>query len=249
MGLVYDQVLILRQQTVPHSHVGQKKGMVDHHQVSRGGPAAGTIEEALSPLLVPAALPEAGLGLRLHALPGLEVLPDQDDLRAIRAWEALRSDRMISASEAQMMYNYLHGGRDIARGHKTLPDDIPLEMNWDFLSDVCGLDPKNELKSMPWFDVFSNTRLHDNKRDHYRAILRHGYTFTGKPKFNCSTIHGVKGGEADNVIVIDAMARRTYKDFEEVNPDAEHRVQYVGATRAKQNLFILKTGEPQHYPF
>ena len=57
-----------------------------------------------------------------------------------------------------------------------------------------------------------------------------------------STIHAIKGGEEDNVIlslelgdkIIKAMRRSRDK------ADEEHRVWYVGTTRAKNNLYKLK---------
>lgn len=166
-----------------------------------------------------------------------------DDLRAIKAYEAARAGKAISEADAQQVYNLLLGGKQIKRGYKQLPDLGVEAMTWDFMVEECGLLVPRDL---PWFDAL---RIPDSKKSYYRAIRRHGYSTTDKPKVNCSTIHSVKGGEADNVVVIDAMARRTYREFEEVNPDAEHRVQYVGATRAKENLSILLTGERSHYPF
>ena len=165
------------------------------------------------------------------------------DLMAIKAYEAARAGKTVSESGAQAFYNLLLGGRDIKRGYKQLPDLGVEAMDWDFLTENCGLQVSRET---PWFDVL---RIPDSKKSYYRAIRRHGYSTTEKPKVNCSTIHSVKGGEADHVVVIDAMARRTYREFEEVNPDAEHRVQYVGATRAKENLSILLSGEKSYYPF
>ena len=52
-----------------------------------------------------------------------------------------------------------------------------------------------------------------------------------------STIHATKGREADNVIILPDMTYTTYKGMLK-DPDNEHRVFYVAATRAKQNLYI-----------
>ena len=52
-----------------------------------------------------------------------------------------------------------------------------------------------------------------------------------------NTIHGTKGREADNVVILPDITDITYKAMLN-DPDNEHRVFYVAATRAKQNLYI-----------
>jgi superfamily I DNA/RNA helicase len=58
------------------------------------------------------------------------------------------------------------------------------------------------------------------------------------PQILVSTIHHVKGGEAQNVAVMLDTTRRTvgniYNDIDE-----ELRILYVGVTRTKQNLFLI----------
>jgi DNA helicase-2/ATP-dependent DNA helicase PcrA len=58
-----------------------------------------------------------------------------------------------------------------------------------------------------------------------------------------STIHGAKGGEADNVVLFTDLSPAAEAQMN-INPDDTHRVFYVGVTRAKQNLFIV---EPQDF--
>lgn len=59
------------------------------------------------------------------------------------------------------------------------------------------------------------------------------------PRILISTIHGVKGGEADHVAIMTDMASRSYKYMERC-PDDEHRVFYVALTRAKQSIHIIQ---------
>ena len=163
-----------------------------------------------------------------------------DELQAIKAYEAVRAGKDISLGNAKLIYNYLHGGTQIARGFKQLTNCDREIVNWEWLEADGGLKVERDDE---WFRTL---KIDKGSISYYRAIRRHGYSITDTPKVNCSTIHSVKGGEADNVILIDAMARRTYNEYNE-NPDAEHRVQYVAATRARENLFILQTGESSHY--
>ena len=68
------------------------------------------------------------------------------------------------------------------------------------------------------------------------------------PNIRISTIHGVKGDEADNVVLMPDMSRLSYKDME-VDEDSEHRVFYVAVTRAKHRLFIMQPTTKLYYPY
>jgi superfamily I DNA/RNA helicase len=56
-----------------------------------------------------------------------------------------------------------------------------------------------------------------------------------------STIHGAKGGEADNVLLYLDLTGKALEEMER-NPDNANRVLYVGITRARERL-ILKLPE------
>lgn len=56
-----------------------------------------------------------------------------------------------------------------------------------------------------------------------------------------STIHGAKGREASHVILLTDMTDRVIESMEK-DPDAEHRVFYVGVTRARDRLDIIGDG-------
>jgi len=58
------------------------------------------------------------------------------------------------------------------------------------------------------------------------------------PTIKVSSIHGAKGREADRVVLHTGMTERTLAGMDR-DPDAEHRVFYVGVTRAKHRLDIL----------
>ena len=61
------------------------------------------------------------------------------------------------------------------------------------------------------------------------------------------TIHGVKGAQADNVLLLLDYSRRTANGFN-LNPDHEHRVFYVGVTRAYHSLHIIRPQTYNSYP-
>ena len=82
---------------------------------------------------------------------------------------------------------------------------------------------------------------------------KNGYEIKGDIQFNgenlnepariwISTIHAAKGGEEDNVILCldigDKIKKAMLKSVDK--HDEEHRVWYVGITRARNNLYKLK---------
>lgn len=89
--------------------------------------------------------------------------------------------------------------------------------------------------SKPWYEVFDWT---DDKILYMRDRLSHKQVMQ-PPKINISTIHQVKGGEADNVVILSDMSKKCKVQFD-IMPDAEHRVFYVGATRARKTLTLVK---------
>ena len=68
-----------------------------------------------------------------------------------------------------------------------------------------------------------------------------GVDISKKPNVKLSTIHGAKGGEADNVLLYLDLTGKALEEMER-NPDNANRVLYVGITRTKQRL-VLKMPE------
>lgn len=90
--------------------------------------------------------------------------------------------------------------------------------------------------------------LSPDRKAYYVTIRRKGGFLTKPPRVHINTIHGVKGGEADHVILMTDMTRSTDRNLE-TNPDSETRVFYVGATRAKKTLTILYPTTDRGYQF
>lgn len=68
---------------------------------------------------------------------------------------------------------------------------------------------------------------------------RHGDdVFAQPPRIELGTIHSFKGDEADNVALLMDMAPASQRSLEH-DPDSEHRVWYVGLTRARERLYLL----------
>jgi superfamily I DNA/RNA helicase len=95
-----------------------------------------------------------------------------------------------------------------------------------------------------WHEAFD--KLSVEVREYYISLLRSGESLTKQPRINISTIHGSKGGEADNVVLLTDMSYSTW-DAINLNGDSEHRVWYVGATRAKEALHIIQPRGRYYY--
>ena len=88
----------------------------------------------------------------------------------------------------------------------------------------------------------------DPKRlDFARDCYKHG-TFYNGPRINISTIHTVKGDEADVVVLMSDISRAVDSQLD-MDPDSEHRVFYVAVTRAKEKLIIVQPQTRMYYPY
>ena len=70
-------------------------------------------------------------------------------------------------------------------------------------------------------------------------MRRNGENLKANPRIHLSTIHSVKGGERPNVVLLTDLTNNTNRSYRK-NPDDETRLFYVGATRTKENLHIIR---------
>jgi superfamily I DNA/RNA helicase len=97
--------------------------------------------------------------------------------------------------------------------------------------------------TLPWYQALDRAPKDDI--GYIRTALQQGEKLD-KPRIRLSTIHGSKGGEADHVVLLPDMARRTYNEMLEV-PEDEARVWYVAVTRSRRQLTITKPRDKLHY--
>jgi hypothetical protein len=159
---------------------------------------------------------------------GGRVSVDPEDVRVILEYERLR------------------------KSAKNVTDEKTAEKISEYLS---GTKPKLKVGAYPLTGLVSSdpgiwheamTGLTADKRAYYVSILRSGRKFTGDSVVHVDTIHGVKGGEADNVVLMTDLTRATEENLHR-SPDSETRVFYVGATRARKNLFIVAPTTDRYY--
>jgi superfamily I DNA/RNA helicase len=83
-------------------------------------------------------------------------------------------------------------------------------------------------------------------RDAYGNALREG-RFGQEPRIRVSSIHGMKGDEAENVVVLEACSNAPYRNLQDQDRrEEEIRLQYVAVTRAKKRVYALQgwAGQP-----
>lgn len=170
------------------------------------------------------------------------VLPGH--VQAIRAWETMRRGGTIGYMDAQEVYENLRIGTVLARGGKAKLDqteDIEAGYTWETLRDHYGL-----IKCPIWHEALEGIPL--KTREYYLSVLRSGRKISAAPRVTVNTIHGVKGGEADHVVIISDMSKRTFTEFQK-DPDSEHRVAFVATTRAKEKVTIVMPRSKYSYPY
>ena len=92
---------------------------------------------------------------------------------------------------------------------------------------------------VPWYDKF----IADQKEVLYlRNLIASKENLKEKARIWLSTIHAIKGGEEDNVILSLHQGRTVQQGIKLSvdKQDEEHRVWYVGITRARNNIYKLR---------
>jgi superfamily I DNA/RNA helicase len=160
-----------------------------------------------------------GQGVNYSMRAGPAINPE--DVKSIQLYENLRKGKISDLSAAEV--------RSLCRAlDRPIPQLKELSRYTAPELDVC-LDT-------PWNVALSGIPV--ERVEYYAECLRRGEKLTAEPRVRIETIHGVKGAQADHVMILSDLSSRTYKGLE-LEPDHEHRVFYVGVTRAIESLHII----------
>jgi len=158
-----------------------------------------------------------------------------EHVRAIVVWERLRAGRGVTVMDVS----------ELARFIPRWSFNELAMTNERGLHDMTSLREHAGLKAEGiWHDALARISLKD--REYYMHCLRNGHRLQAPPQVHIGTIHSVKGGEADHVVLRTDLTYRTSLGLE-ADPDNEHRVFYVGATRARKHLYLVDPQEGQGY--
>ena len=155
---------------------------------------------------------------------------EQDLYKAITDWENLRKDVDINYDQLERISSYMSQNHFEKQSLKYMDKDANYKMS--------GLKERGWLKTDKiWFEAFDSAP--QKKVRYIRRMRENGEKLNSTPRITLSTIHGVKGGEQDNVVLLTDLSRNTQRNYEN-NPDDENRLFYVGATRTKNHLHVIR---------
>ena len=165
-------------------------------------------------------------------------------LEAYQVWTRLNQGASVSAEEAQTVYQYLLVKKgQVARGFsngKTIQNEKSVDI--EKLKSHHGLLITGDWKQL---------NFPNDTKDYMQTLLERGDDLMNKSKIQLMTLHGSKGRECENVCLFpdygtegqdEFIYRGAYED-----PDPEHRLFFVGATRAKENLYLMQPTSDYYY--
>ena len=123
-----------------------------------------------------------------------------------------------------------------------------LKVHGGYASSLLNVNLKKDCNiDLEWYD---NVNWDLETINYYRDLIKNKVHQNPDPKINIdiNTIHTVKGGEADNVIVLEDLTSSCYENLKQ-NPDSENRIFYVAVTRAKQNLYLMQSKSKYSFEF
>ena len=155
---------------------------------------------------------------------------EQDLYEAIADWENVRKGVDISYEKVKRISSYMS------------PDNFNKEqlqyLDKDAMYNMVNLCKDKGLNTQKvWYEAFDDAP--ERKMRYIKRMRENGEKLNSAPRITLSTIHGVKGGEQDNVVLLTDLSKSTQKNYEQ-HPDDENRLFYVGATRTKNHLHVVR---------
>ena len=153
-------------------------------------------------------------------------MPEKDAAEAALEWESARKGHPLNFKQIERIYSYMspaHADKNFLKGMA--------KESFYHLADT-GIKT-----NAVWYEAFDN--LDFRRKSYIRSMRRNGENLNDKPRIKLSTIHSVKGGEEDNVVLLTDLTTNTNRSYLK-QPDDETRLFYVGATRTKENLHIIR---------
>lgn len=152
--------------------------------------------------------------------------------------EFLRKRARVFVDKSVMSFNPRHIDainvfeRARKRGRITEVDEVKLKL---YLRGRPNLQ-------RPWFE---NMNFENDVIAYYRDLIKYKVDLKDQTMM-VNTIHGVKGGEADNVVLLMDFTKAVRNNMDK-NPDSELRCLYVALTRAKKHLHLVHSASRNGY--
>lgn len=163
-------------------------------------------------------------------------------IKAVNTWIRLYNGEKVLPGDALFLYDQIGRNRGYIHGFRTVLYEFFLRepeklLSYQQLQSSFGLLLP---QSLDWTYAIKKIKPHEQEW----LALNCKDQLLDPSRIKISTIHGAKGGEADNVVVLTDV---TSAAFGNRFSDEEHRVWYVAVTRAKQKLYIVSPKTKLHY--
>jgi superfamily I DNA/RNA helicase len=155
---------------------------------------------------------------------------EKDLHEAIIDWEKWRKNNDLNHDQIKRVASYMSPNNYQKENLQYLDKDKSYNMAEAYNNQ--GLKTK-----AVWYEAFDSAP--QKQVGYIRRMRANGEQLNKEPRILLSTIHGVKGGECSNVVLLTDLSRNTQKNMDRF-PDDENRLFYVGATRTKDHLHIIR---------
>lgn len=163
---------------------------------------------------------------------------NQDLLEGMTTWSRLGRGEKIAVNDAIKMYSLMPKQGDNARIQRGKAKSLEILDPVNLLSfeDLTANHGLLAPKTMPAQEALN---LSDEDQLYWNALCRkYSDGIPLDPKIKLSTIHRMKGGEDQNIVLLLDMGYLPYQTLMN-QPDDEHRVFYTAVTRTKENLHVI----------
>ena len=155
---------------------------------------------------------------------------EADLYQAVTDWEEWRKNKDLNADQITRIASYMSPNHYQKENIQYLDKDKSYSMAEAYSNQ--GLKTK-----AVWYEAFDSAPPKQIK--YIRKMRANGEALNKEPRILLSTIHGVKGSECSNVVLLTDLSKNTQKSMDRF-PDDENRLFYVGATRTKDHLHIVR---------
>ena len=155
---------------------------------------------------------------------------ESDLYESITQWEKWRKGGTLDYQTISNIFSYI-SPRQLEK------EKIALMNKSDFYSLKDCQKKYGLLTEKVWYEALDEAPF--RRVSYIRKMRQNGEKLNQAPRIMLSTIHGAKGGECQNVVLLTDLTRRTYEEYEK-RPDEVNRLFYVGATRTKEHLHIVE---------
>ena len=165
-------------------------------------------------------------------------------LNSYRTWVRLQKGEVVEGKDAKKMYEEFLRYKDGTVAHGFSSGDSLEEVEYVSLNEL--KKDHGLLASGSW----EQFKIDEDTKYYMQTLLKKGDDLMSDTKVELSTIHGSKGRECNNVVLYTDYGteeQRLFLKSAEDNPDGQHRLMFVGITRAKQRLYIMAPLTTKYY--